>query len=115
MTARTGRCWPGRKRKASRCAAGTASTTEMASGVSRLTPTISSASYSCIAGRSEALEIVEGFRAGLAAPQRLACGRAELGDSRGVRGPAFGAFHRLLMKQGTRGGTALWRSDPKLA
>ena len=101
------RCWPGLEAERVAQRSGTANVTEIASGVSRFTSTIVTAWKSRSIG-SDALEIVERLGAGLAAPMRLAGGRAELGDLGGRRRAALRAGHGLLAEQRARAAAPGW-------
>src|SRR6187399_815031 len=64
------------------------------------------------------LEIIERLAAALAAPQRLAGGRAEFGQHFGMAGAALRARHLLLAEQRAAGTRGLRRCDavfPELA
>ena len=58
-----------------------------------------------------AFEIVERLAAALAAPQRLAGGRTELGQHFGIPGAALRACHLLHAEQRAAGASSLRRRD----
>src|SRR5215510_1603463 len=60
---------------------------------------------------SMTLEVIEGFAAVLATPQRLAGGRAEFGEQFGVFRTALRAFHLLLAEQRAAAGSVDRRRD----
>src|ERR1700758_4408424 len=66
------------------------------------------------ASRSMTLEIIKGFAAGLAAPQRLAGGRAEFGEQLGIIRAALRARHLLHAEQRAAGACRLRRRDAVL-
>src|ERR1700723_2579843 len=57
------------------------------------------------------LEIIKGFTAALATPQRLAGGRAEFGQQFGIFGAALRASHLLLAEQRAAAASSLWRRN----
>src|SRR5262245_11681742 len=61
------------------------------------------------------LEVIEGFAAAFAAPQRLAGSRAEFGEQFGVFRTALRASHLLLAEQRTSAGSVDRRRDAVLA
>src|SRR5687767_2957376 len=60
---------------------------------------------------SMALEIIDRFAGALAAPQRLAGGRAELAEHLGIHGAALRARHLFDTEQRAAGAAGLGRRD----